>query len=266
MIGAITGDIVGSIYEFDNLKSKDFTLFGEGCKFTDDTVLTIAVADWLSTDTDLVECLAYWSYEYHTCSYGEMYRQWLDSWDRKPYNSFGNGAAMRVSPCAWRGTTQEKVLELAEKSAAVTHNHPEGIKGAQATALAIWLARQDQTVDEIKEAVEKFSGYDLNQTVDDIRPDYRFDETCQGTVPQAIICALEATDFEDAIRNAISIGGDSDTVAAITGSIAEAMFGVPKDIRAEALGYLTHGQKRLLASFVFLSPRGEQNAAAKEGE
>ena len=255
MIGAIVGDIVGSVYEFDNIKTKDFPFFGPRpnanpnysdngrangeCFFTDDTVLTIAVADWLLADNDdLADRLAHYTFTYPNRGYGGMYASWASAWDRQPYGSYGNGSAMRVSPVAWFAKDQVQVLELAEASASVTHSHPEGIKGAQATALAIWLARQGDNADHIRQAVTDFSGYDLTQTVDEIREWYYFNETCQETVPQAIICALEATDFEDAVRNAISIGGDSDTVGAITGSIAEAMFGVPDEIMIKTLEHL----------------------------
>lgn len=252
MIGAIVGDIVGSIYEFNNHKSKDFDLFGPGCTFTDDTVLTVAVADWLLNGArdDLADYFSAWTYKYPHCSYGAMFQRWLSSPDKEPYNSYGNGSAMRVSPCAWVGHDEEHVLSLAYRSAKITHDHLEGIKGAQTVALAIWLGRQGNSPDEIKEQLVGISRYDLSQTVDEIRPDYRFDETCQGTVPQAIRCAIEAFDFEDAIRNAISIGGDSDTVAAITGSIAEAMFGIPDDIRERALSYLPEEMVEVVDRFV----------------
>jgi ADP-ribosyl-[dinitrogen reductase] hydrolase len=239
MLGAITGDIIGSIYEFNNIKTKDFELFGEGCTFTDDTVLTVAVADWLLCDNaDLADRLAHYTYKYPSCSYGGMYMEWVNKWDRQPYDSYGNGSAMRVSAAAWVAKDRAEALELARSSAKVTHSHPEGIKGAQATALAIWLGREGADSERIRQEVTDFSGYDLTETVDDIREWYYFNETCQKTVPQAIICALDADDYEDAIRNAISIGGDSDTVAAITGSIAEAMFGIPGWIETKARSYL----------------------------
>jgi ADP-ribosylglycohydrolase len=239
MIGAIAGDIIGSTYEFDNIKTKDFELFGTDCRFTDDTVLTIAVADWLlHNDADLVERLAHYTYKYPNRSYGGMYREWVDKWDRQPYSSYGNGSAMRVSATAWLAEDEGEVLNLSKASAEVTHNHPEGIRGAQATALAIWLGRQGADSEYIRQKITSFTDYDLAETVDEIREWYYFNETCQKTVPQAITCALEATDFEDAIRNAVSIGGDSDTVAAITGSIAQAMFGIPDWIKTKALSYL----------------------------
>jgi ADP-ribosyl-[dinitrogen reductase] hydrolase len=258
MLGAIVGDIVGSIYEFDNIKTKDFELFGPHptakatnstngfsdtqCRFTDDTVLTVAVAEWLldGPDGDLVKYFSKW---YARCggnrSYGGMFERWINQWDRPPYNSYGNGSAMRVSATAWLAKDQDQALALAKASAEVTHSHPEGIKGAQTTALAIWLARQGEDAISIRTAVAEFAGYDLSQSVDEIREWYYFNETCQKTVPQAIICALEAVSFEDAIKNAISIGGDSDTIGAITGSIAQAMFGIPDEIVARGRSYLT---------------------------
>jgi ADP-ribosylglycohydrolase len=256
MIGAIAGDIIGSIYEFDNIKTKDFPLFGphpraninhtrngrstEKCFFTDDTVLTIAVADWLMDEgADLVERLRHYTHAYNNRGYGGMYRDWVNSHDPRPYNSYGNGSAMRVSPVGWLASDLEQVRRLAKASAEVTHNHPEGIKGAQAAAMAVWLARERTKGPQIRQAITTFAGYDQTECVDEIREWYAFDPSCQGTVPQAIICALEATDFEDAIRNAISIGGDSDTVAAITGGIAEAMFGIPGEIVVHVRSYLS---------------------------
>lgn len=244
MLGAIIGDIVGSIYEFDNHKSKDFEFFGEKCSFTDDTVHTIAVADWmLNRDKGgpgLADRLVHWSKKYPHKSYGGMFQDWLSGREYegkyKPYGSYGNGSAMRVSPVV---TLNGDHIEDAKKSAEVTHSHPEGIKGAQAVALAIYSAKRGSPPALIKREITDKYGYDLEESVDSIREWYDFDETCQGTVPQAIICALNATSFEDAIRNAISIGGDSDTVAAITGSIAEPIFWIPEDIRGKAMSYLS---------------------------
>lgn len=266
MIGAIIGDIVGSVYEFDNIKTKDFPFFGPRpdanpkysdngrpngeCFFTDDTVLTVAVADWLLAEKDdLSDRLAHYTITYPNRGYGGMYARWANAWDRRPYNSYGNGSAMRVSPVAWYAQDQDQVLELAENSAAVTHNHFEGIKGAQATALAIWMARTGADANQIRQSVMDFAAYDLTESVDQIREWYYFNETCQETVPQAIICALEAASFEDAVRNAISIGGDSDTVAAITGSIAEAMFGIPDEIAYKGRSYLPDGLTEILDRF-----------------
>jgi ADP-ribosylglycohydrolase len=263
MLGAITGDIVGSIYEFDNIKTKDFPLFGVDCKFTDDTVLTVAVAEWLLDDGDLVDYFARW---YRRCgpdrSYGGMFEQWINQEDRQPYNSWGNGSAMRVSACAWQAKNEAHALKLAKASAEVSHSHQEGIKGAQATALAIFLARQGESSENIRKSITDFSGYDLSESVDEIRQWYYFNESCAETVPQAIICALEATDFEDAIRNAISIGGDSDTIAAITGSIAEAMFGIPDVIAVKARTYLTDEINEVLNRFAEI--RNEQQEQSPE--
>ena len=266
MIGAIAGDIIGSIYEHDNIKTKEFPLFGphprtnlnhtrngrslRDCFFTDDTVLTIAVADWLLGGEDnLVDRLAHYTFKYSNRGYGGMYMEWVNSHDREPYESYGNGSAMRVSAVAWLSKNYYEALELAEKSAVVTHNHPEGVKGAQATAAAIWLARHKHDAEYVREQIEELSGYDLNMTVDAIREDYEFDVTCPGSVPQAIVCVLEATSFEDAIRNAISIGGDSDTIAAITGSIAEAMFGIPGEIVEHVRSYLPNDMIEVLDRF-----------------
>jgi len=275
MLGAIVGDIVGSVYEWNNIKTKDFPLFRDDCFFTDDTVMTVAVADAIMQGEAVtvgdgldsypsvrvapkifIDTLKKWGKLYPNSGYGIRFRRWLLSHDRKPYNSWGNGSAMRVSPCAWVVPVQQfqrlgfdGVLDLSEASAAVTHDHEEGVKGAQATAAAIFYARYgraDGDIDMCKNHIRRdlgrkgdvMFGYDLNQTLDEIRPTYEFNETCQDTVPQAIIAFLESTGFEDAIRNAISLGGDSDTLAAITGSIAEAAYGIPREIADIALSYL----------------------------
>ncbi len=233
LYGAIIGDIVGSKYEFNNIKSKEFPFFSEGCSYTDDSIMTIAVANalndsWNKKD-DFVPSLINEmqrlgrKYPNPQGGYGGRFACWLKSENPQPYNSFGNGSAMRVSACAIYAVELEEALELAKFSAGVTHNHPEGIKGAKAVAAAIFLAKQKKSKAEIKEYIEK-NFYMLNETLDDIRKHYTFDETCQGTVPQSIIAFLESTSFEDAIRNAVSIGGDTDTVAAITGSIAWAFY------------------------------------------
>jgi len=237
MLGAIIGDIIGSVYEWDNIKTKDFPLFSEHGFLTDDTVMTIAIADALLKGgemDDFIDSMKKFGRLYPDSGYGDRFDSWLSSDDREPYNSWGNGSAMRVSPCAWFAESLGEAETFAERSAAVTHNHPEGIKGAQATAAAIYLARTGKSKSEIKEYIQSKYGYDLNRTLDKIRPVYRFNETCKKTVPEAIIAFLESTDFEDAIRNAISIGGDSDTIAAITGSIAEAAFCIPSIITTNA--------------------------------
>ena len=235
MLGAIVGDIVGSIYEFNNHRSKDFPLFQKHSHFTDDTILTIATADALMSDKDFATRYREYGKRYPS-TYGGFFRRWIHDETAGPYNSFGNGSAMRVSPVAWMFHTDDEVLAMAEATAIVTHDHPEGIKGAQATALAVFWARNGKTPQQIVFDIEKTFGYDISTPVDEIRESYEFDVTCQGTVPEAIRCFYEADGFEDAIRNAVSIGGDSDTLAAITGSIAEAKWGVPEEIRREALG------------------------------
>lgn len=239
MIGAIVGDIVGSIYEFDNHKSKDFPLFGEFSAFTDDSLCTIAVADCLMANGDPAVYLRRWGQKYSKLGYGDHYRRWLKRDDLGSYNSYGNGAAMRVSPAAFLASNLEQARRNAVRVTEVTHNHPEGIKGALATTDAIWMAFQAVEPQAIRQHIATTYGYDMDRSVDSIRPEYEFAESCQKTVPEAIICALEATDFEDAIRNAVSIGGDSDTVACIAGSVAEFRFGVPDIIRDEAMRLLT---------------------------
>ena len=236
MIGAIAGDVIGSVHEFVATKTKDFPLIDPGCFFTDDTVLTVALADALLHELDYAVTLKRYYRRYPDAGYGLAFHDWASSDSLKPYNSWGNGSAMRVSPAAHVAKSLDETLTLAAASAAVTHNHPEGIRGAQATAAAIFLARTGHEKRDIKRFVEASFGYDLGQTVDEIRPTYTFNESCQETVPQAIIAFLEAKDFEDAIRNAISLGGDADTLACITGSIAEPYFGgVPPDIRESVL-------------------------------
>lgn len=224
MIGAIAGDIIGSPYEGHEIKTVDFPLFCNASTFTDDTVLTVAVADAILNGRDYGITIKEYGRKYPYAGYGGMFLNWLASSTLKPYNSFGNGSAMRVSPVGFAFDTIEEVLEEARKSAAVTHNHPEGIKGAQATAAAIFLARQGESKRAIKRYTETKFGYNLSRTVDEIRSTYGFDETCQGTVPEAITAFLESNDYEDAIRKAISLGGDSDTLACITGGIAQAHY------------------------------------------
>lgn len=250
MLGAITGDIVGSVYEWNNHRSKEFPLFAENAFFTDDSILTVAVADVLLNGGDYTETLRRYARRYPDGGYGGRFRTWI--WDETmgPYNSWGNGSAMRVSPVGFAFDTVEDVLCEAERSAVVTHNHPEGVKGAQATALAILLARTGATKPEIKQEVVQRFGYDLDRTVDEIRPVYVFNESCQETVPEAIIAFLESESFEDAIRNAISLGGDSDTLACITGGIAEAFYkGVPEPIAEETLGRLSEDLRSVVDEF-----------------
>lgn len=248
MLGAVIGDIVGSVYEFDNFRAKTFEpLFHQKAFFTDDTVCTIAVADALVNEREPAAALKDWGRRYwDNGGWGQRFALWLSSDEMAPYGSYGNGAAMRVAPAGLLATSVDDALELATRVTAVTHNHPEGIKGAQATALAIFLARQRVSQHNIRIAITERFGYDLTVSVDQIRPSYRFNETCQATVPQALTCALEANNFEDALRNAISIGGDSDTVAAIAGGVAEALFGIPEDIADQAWVKLPHDIREVL--------------------
>ncbi len=236
MIGAIIGDIVGSVYEWEWIKTKSFEFFNDNGFVTDDSVCTAAVADALLHNREPAQALQDWCRRYPDASYGGSFASWIWMDPPRPYNSFGNGAAMRVSPAAYlhRNGGLSAALEASDLVTAVTHSHPEGLKGARATVHAIWLAFQGEPAPAIREAITDVYGYDLSRSVDDIRPGYRFNEICQTTVPEAITCALESDSFEDAIRNAVSLGGDSDTLAAIAGPIAEALHGIPADIRAEA--------------------------------
>ncbi|TWH47814.1 ADP-ribosylglycohydrolase family protein [Sporomusa sp. KB1] len=249
MIGSIAGDIIGSVYEWNNLKDKKFPLFQAASVFTDDTVLTCAVADSLLSGISYVEKFKEHYSLYPTVGYGPNFESWARSNSTDSYNSWGNGSAMRVSPIGFAFNSLAEVMGEAEKSAAITHNHPEGIKGAQATAAAIYLARNNCTKNEIKEYITKQFAYDLQPKISDIRPNYVFDVSCQGSVPIAIIAFLEAEDYEDAIRNAISVGGDSDTIACIAGGIAQAFFGIPDDIRQMAIRKLDERLRAIVVAF-----------------
>ena len=250
MLGAIAGDIIGSIYEWNNIKTTRFPLFGAGCEFTDDTVLTVSVADCILNGTGYAEKFKEYYTRYPGAGYGGRFHKWARSADMGSYNSWGNGSAMRVSPVGFAFDTLEKVLAEAERSAAVTHDHPEGIKGAQATASAIFLSRSGSTRREIREYLETEFDYDLEKSLDEIRPKYTFDVSCQGSVPQAITAFLESDGFENAIRLAISIGGDSDTIACITGGIAQAFYGgVPEDIAARTLDLLDEYLRPVVVEF-----------------
>jgi len=224
IIGAIAGDIIGSIYEVFNVKTVDFDLFSDRSRYTDDSVLTLATMYALLNQRDYIDCYQYFGRKFPKKRYGKSFQSWMFSDDPQPYNSWGNGSAMRVSPVGWHGNSIEEVMDEAKKSAEVTHNHPEGIKGAQSTAVAVYMARIGKSKEEIKQFIMNTFQYDLERKIDDIRPDYEFDVSCQGSVPEAIIAFLESTDFENAIRLAISLGGDSDTIACITGGIAEAYY------------------------------------------
>ena len=255
MIGAIVGDIAGSRFEWHNRKSKRFTFLKGGnesrhpCRFTDDSVMTLAVAaaimkwreagggSYDALSTKAIASMQEFGRRYPRAGYGGAFRRWLRDDCPQPYNSWGNGAAMRVSACGWAGRTLEEVKAMSRAVTEVTHNHPEGIKGAEATAVATFLARTGKSMDEIKEVVLR-DYYHLDFTLDEIRPSYEFDVSCQGSVPQALEAFFESTSFEDAIRNAISIGGDSDTIGAICGAVAGAFYGVPDDIRAKAETFL----------------------------
>jgi len=248
MLGAITGDIIGSWYEFRNYKAKDFEpLFHKGAKFTDDTVCTVAVADALVNGLDPAATLQRWGRAYWSNGgWGQRFNLWLAEDDPQPYNSWGNGAAMRVGPAGLLATSLEDALALACRVTVITHNHPEGLKAAQATAVAIWMARQGQGAQEIRVELTSRFGYRIDMTVDEIRPGYKFTEASHESVPQALVCALEAKDFEDAVRNAVSIGGDSDTIAAIAGSVAEARFGIPEEIAVKTWSYLPRDMREVL--------------------
>lgn len=235
MLGAIAGDIIGSIYEVIPMKRKDFKLFSLGSHFSDDTVLTYAVAKSILTGTSYASNFKKCFWRYPLAGFGQRFTCWAMSNQKEGYNSWGNGAAMRVSPIAWAYNDLETVLKESERCTVTTHNHPEGIKGAQATAAAIFLARNNKTKAEIRDYIEQNFNYDLRRTLDEIRPKYKFEVSCQKSVPEAIIAFLESTDFEDAIRNAVSLGGDSDTIAAITGSIAEALYGGVPEVIAKPI-------------------------------
>jgi len=250
ILGAIAGDIIGSVYEWKNVKTTDFPLFTSLSDFTDDSVLTLATMNAIVEGTDYVKNYHDFGIKYYNRGYGPSFRDWLLTGDMKPYGSWGNGSAMRVSPIGWAFSTLEEVLDQAKKSAEVTHNHPEGIKGAQAVASAVFLARTGKSKDDIKTYIETTFGYNLHRTIDEIRPTYVFHVSCQKSVPEAIIAFLESTSFENAIRLAVSLGGDSDTIACITGGISEAFYGtVPDDIEETVLRILTPEIIELITRF-----------------
>jgi ADP-ribosylglycohydrolase len=239
MLGAIAGDVIGSVYERHPIKRTDFPLFQPHSRFTDDTILTVAVAQALLEQTDYAAAFKTFGQQYPDAGYGSTFRGWLQAADSQPYNSWGNGSAMRVSPIGFAGKTVDGVLQEARRSAEVTHNHPEGIKGAQAVALAVFLARQGESKDALRREISTRFGYDLSRTVDAIRPTYHFEVSCQGSVPEAIIAFLDSADYEDAIREAVSLGGDSDTLACMAGGIAQAFYGgVPLAIARHVRGLL----------------------------
>jgi ADP-ribosylglycohydrolase len=250
MLGAIAGDVIGSTYEARPVKTADFELFPPGARFTDDTVLTVATAEALLGDGDYAGAYRRHGRAYPNAGYGGSFYRWLLSEDTGPYNSWGNGAAMRVSPVGFALETVGDVMAEAARSAAVTHNHPEGIKGAQATALAVFLARSGADNESIGSEIEDRFGYDLARSLDAIRPVYRFDASCQGSVPESLIAFLESTDCESAVRNAISLGGDADTMACVAGGVAQAFYGaVPEQIAREVRSRLPEGFRDVLDRF-----------------
>ena len=255
MLGAIIGDIAGSRFEWSNIRQKQFQFFKHQCHVTDDTVMTLAVAKALMEMTgpeDLPACAVRNMQElgrkYPHAGYGGRFYDWLFEENPQPYNSWGNGSAMRVSPCAWAAKSLEEALLLSDTVSAVTHNHPEGIKGARAVTAAVYLAREGRTMAEIREHIEA-NYYKLDFTLDQIRKTYKFDVSCQGSVPQAIEAFLESTGFEDAVRSAISIGGDSDTIADMAGAIAQAYWGIPDSLRQAGLAFLDAAQLQIVQDF-----------------
>ena len=250
MIGAIAGDIIGSAYEFHPTKDVDFTLFTNNSRLTDDTVMTIAVAEWILTGDDLVTLMQKWGRRYKKAGYGHSFRSWLVLEDPKPYNSWGNGSAMRVSPIGWAFDSLEETLEKAKQSAEVTHNHPEGIKGAQSVAAAIYMARHGQSKNKIKDYIQEQFGYNLERSCDYIRLFYDFDVCCQGSVPESILAFMDSTDYESAIRLAVSLGGDADTMGIIAGAIAEAFYKeVPTFIKEESMKRLPEDIASVMIAF-----------------
>jgi ADP-ribosylglycohydrolase len=251
MLGAIAGDIIGSVFEARPVKHKQFDLFGPGSTYTDDTVLTLAIADALLTGGDFAGALRRYFRMYPGRGYGAGFARWAALENTgAPYYSYGNGSAMRVSPVAWASTSLQEARTLARQSAAVSHNHVHGLTGAEAVASAVFLARGRHSKTFIRTYLEMEFGYDLGRRLDEIRPEYSFDITCQGSVPESIIAFLESSDYEDAVRNAISLGGDADTMACMAGAIAEAYYGgVPATIRSEALARLPTGLRSVLQRF-----------------
>jgi ADP-ribosylglycohydrolase len=250
MLGAIAGDVIGSVHEASATKSKRFLLFTPDCCFTDDTVLTVAVADCLLSGRPYVDAFHKYYHLYPDAGYGGNFIRWASLRQKKPYQSWGNGSAMRVSPIAYAFNSLEEVLAEAKRSAEVTHDHPEGIRGAQATAAAIFMARKERDKQSLKQFIERVFGYRLDFRLRDIRPHYLFDVSCQGSVPESLVAFLESTDYEDAVRNAISLGGDADTMASVAGAVAEAFYGgVPEEIAHQAMELLDDRLRRITAEF-----------------
>lgn len=254
MLGAITGDIIGSFFEHSRLKFYDFDLFYTRSKFTDDTVMTLAVAEWLMSSPDkskddLIRIMQTFGPEYPRAGYGYRFKLWLDSDNPQPYNSWGNGSAMRVSPVGLYAATLDEALELAKITAEVSHNHPAGIAGAQTVAAAVWMARNGKSKGEIREYIMCRFNYDLTRTIEEIRPTYQWEVSCQGSVPEAIIAFLDGKDFEDVVRLAVSLGGDADTQAAIAGSIAACVYPIPEWIADECERRLTPDLLEVMRNF-----------------
>ena len=257
MLGAIVGDIVGSVYEFNNTKSINFELFTPWSNFTDDSVMTLAVAKWLVEDEAhtihyLIYCMQELGNRYPYAGYGGRFGMWLEEDNPQPYNSWGNGAGMRVSPVGLYAKTLDEALALATVTASVSHNHPEGVKGAQAIAASVFLCKEGKSKQEIKEYVEKTFFYNLDRTIAEIRPEYEYDVSCQGSVPEAIIAFMEGNSFEEVIRLAISIGGDSDTIGAMAGAIAACMYPIPNDIVKRCNDILTEDLREIKDLFLDL--------------
>lgn len=256
MLGAIIGDIVGSIYEFKNIKTKDFPLFRKECSLTDDSIMTLAIAssllechdDYFNIKQIAISNMQFLGQKYPRAGYGGNFLLWLYRPNPKPYNSFGNGAIMRVSPCNSISNDYNIILDCAIKVTEISHNHPQSLKAVEALTKAIFMAKNKNTKEDIKKEMQKY--YNVDTTLNQIRPSYRFDVSCDGTIVPAIIAFLESSSFEDAIRNAISLGGDSDTLAAVTGSIAEAYYGIPEEIKVQALTYFDEDQLKIYHQFV----------------
>ena len=255
ILGALVGDIIGSMYEFCSTKSTDFELFPYGSRFTDDSVMTLAVAKWLVEDEAhtihyLIYCMQELGHQYPTAGFGANFLGWLYEDDPQPYNSWGNGAGMRVSPVGLYAKTIDEALALAAVTAFVSHNHPEGVKGAQAIATSVFLCKQGKSKRNIKQYIEQTFGYNLNRTIAEIRPRYSFDVSCQGSVPEAIIAFLEGNSFEEVVRLAISLGGDSDTIGAMAGAIAACKYPIPDDIAIRCNNILTDDLKEIKDKFI----------------
>ncbi len=265
IIGAIAGDVIGSAYEFNPTHDHDFELFTPKSTFTDDTVLTMANAQWLLDDGQhsphtLVQIMLDLCHKYPDRGYGGRFATWIHASNPQPYNSYGNGSAMRVSPIGYYARSLDEALELAQVSAQVTHNHPEGIKGAQATAAAIFLARQGNTKQQVRDYVAQTFGYDLSRSLEQIRPTFSFDETCQRTVPEAITCFIEGKDYEDVVRLSVALAGDADTIAAIAGSISAAVDDVPNEITQPVIALLSEEFCTTLLRFNQLVAKREREA------